>query len=538
MYDHIPLPRWFHGDVVDDYYIYTGHEPKGYGEFIVATLQAYEKWPHKLRGNKDIAKFVHSKIYANIEKWNRNRDWDPIRNLPITEEEKSFWLSLYYLARKQPQQQRTEWKKSARVGGLNLIQPKRNIIERTPWKGDKTHYIAMREMLMDRYSDMSVLILPRQLCPSENYQLPEIIFRDDYIFQPLVLHTENDAHSNMIFWNNVKKTVHRFEPHGGNSPIMFCPKAIDEFVYEKMTPPGWTYIAPHKSLPDSLQTMEVASQENEIENENGYCALWSWVYVDLRLGNPDKDWEVIEAMLYNSGINLSHLARDLSTQVEIFIKNKLRIRYAKVPNKRKKVPTCNELMDGGLLCPKQNICQEYCRENVKTWLPLLMKWIFNNYGHPLGTFTQNSADDTDVYIDGLVFDMGKTYGRKMLDICYIEKRGQYQKRIYNLSTLPNSKKAVTTSLIRNMDKLLLHYSMCKRFGLLMRTSAAIEQINATDMFEMFQYIECGGKHYTFDMEGRTTGIGEIEPKSITDIPFQTMHRNPQKTAIGWRFSTE
>ena len=74
---------------------------------------------------------------------------------------------------------------------------------------------------MDRYNDMSVLILPVVRYPGDRYfKLPEEI-KEDYIFLPLILDCETDAHANMIFLNNVKKTVHRYEPHGGNSPAEF-----------------------------------------------------------------------------------------------------------------------------------------------------------------------------------------------------------------------------------------------------------------------------------------------------------------------------
>jgi hypothetical protein len=116
---------------------------------------------------------------------------------------------------------------------------------------------------------------------------------------------------------------------------------------------------------------------------------------------------------------------------------------------------------------------------------------------------------TDVYIDGLIFDMGED---DKFECCYVTGDNPLGKKIITSSYI-YFKKYYETEMT-STDRILELYHSCKRFGLLMRTDGAVFNITSTNMFEMFEYVESGDKHYIFDSEGNTIKVNSIETESI------------------------
>lgn len=113
--------------------------------------------------------------------------------------------------------------------------------------------------------------------------------KSKYIIIPLGIDLDNGSHANYIIYDVHNITVERFEPHGSTFPIGFnyYPDILDnelEKIFVNIDN-RCIYIRPKQFIPKiGFQTLDVIdSQNKQIGDPGGFCALWSVWYVDMRL---------------------------------------------------------------------------------------------------------------------------------------------------------------------------------------------------------------------------------------------------------------
>jgi len=117
---------------------------------------------------------------------------------------------------------------------------------------------------------------------------------------------KSTAHANMIILDLEKNTAEHLEPHGNEMRGREKLKGLD-FMIENELPKifkkwGFKYSNPNESCPyvRGLQSLEKIGKGTDInrnieldifddftKGQNGLCALWSYILLDLRLSNPD-----------------------------------------------------------------------------------------------------------------------------------------------------------------------------------------------------------------------------------------------------------
>lgn len=111
------------------------------------------------------------------------------------------------------------------------------------------------------------------------------------------------SHQNILIFDNLNKTVDRFDPHGKKDgisvghPVIRSPaynnKEIDAFFknYIKKILPNYNYIDLELSCP-------YLGPQMKADRAEGYCITWSLMFTLLRLLNPDVPTDkLIKAML-------------------------------------------------------------------------------------------------------------------------------------------------------------------------------------------------------------------------------------------------
>lgn len=121
------------------------------------------------------------------------------------------------------------------------------------------------------------------------------------------------GHANALIFDFDKKTITRFEPHGGDPKVPFRPKVIDYNIImdlvkgngtinfkRKMTKEekevflGWRYISPVDYCPNlGPQALEGKLKKMKSKDEQGYCVPWSMIFMQYRVMNPDLSEEQV-----------------------------------------------------------------------------------------------------------------------------------------------------------------------------------------------------------------------------------------------------
>jgi hypothetical protein len=108
----------------------------------------------------------------------------------------------------------------------------------------------------------------------------------------IIFHEAKVNHTNILIFDNKKKTVERFEPHGWEvSQIMFG-KENDERINILLTTYfeefNYRYIEPSTFCPTMKAGPQILSVlENKDKMQKGFCQTWSLWYADFRLTYPD-----------------------------------------------------------------------------------------------------------------------------------------------------------------------------------------------------------------------------------------------------------
>jgi len=98
----------------------------------------------------------------------------------------------------------------------------------------------------------------------------------------------NIAHANMLLYDGVNNSLERFEPFGENGPYSRAFPEIDldaklKKYFSSFLPDNLKYTEPKYICYVGPQNLE----KKRLSNNKGYCAIWVWWYLDLRLSNPD-----------------------------------------------------------------------------------------------------------------------------------------------------------------------------------------------------------------------------------------------------------
>lgn len=144
--------------------------------------------------------------------------------------------------------------------------------------------------------DKGILTFPDKLYNS----LSDKIKSCNYIVIPITLIASvvnESLHANYLIIDTKKKTIERFEPHGGMSLYFYHTDLLDTELIKKLNF-GYKYLRPIDYLPvvgfQSIQSFEnYMYLLNRIGDPEGFCATWGIWYIDLRLSNSGIDQKTL-----------------------------------------------------------------------------------------------------------------------------------------------------------------------------------------------------------------------------------------------------
>ncbi len=94
------------------------------------------------------------------------------------------------------------------------------------------------------------------------------------------------GHTDVLVVDQTKKEIERFDPRGWRED--FNLQEFDRIVKEQVTSLGYNYITGSQYCPMDLFSM--TDEESQVFGRiNGYCTIWSFFWVDMRLRYPDVE---------------------------------------------------------------------------------------------------------------------------------------------------------------------------------------------------------------------------------------------------------
>lgn len=124
-----------------------------------------------------------------------------------------------------------------------------------------------------------------------------------FIIIPIGIEMREGSHAGYLIYDNKLQEVERFEPHGSTSPpgLYYNPNLLDELLEArfKIIDDNIKYVRPKEYLPKvGFQLIDVSeNKKRKIGDPEGFCALWSIWYVDMRLTYKDTDRKELVKML-------------------------------------------------------------------------------------------------------------------------------------------------------------------------------------------------------------------------------------------------
>ena len=124
-----------------------------------------------------------------------------------------------------------------------------------------------------------------------------------YIIIPLGIEIKEGNHAGYLIYDNEKKEIERFEPHGSSGPVglYYNPNLLDELLESKfkLIDENIKYFKPSDYIPKiGFQLFDVIEQKKKkIGDPMGFCALWCIWYVDMRLTYRSYDRKKIVDIL-------------------------------------------------------------------------------------------------------------------------------------------------------------------------------------------------------------------------------------------------
>jgi hypothetical protein len=147
----------------------------------------------------------------------------------------------------------------------------------------------------------------------KNYaqQISNCINRNqDIILIPVViLFTKNEAHANVLIYNNNFKSFSLFEPYGTLASIQEPEKLLYDFLINeinKLIPidkkvkyePSYSVCPNFFSMQRLEETTSKIIKNKNVESE-GYCVIWSLFFSELVLANPERNTKQLYNDIYN-----------------------------------------------------------------------------------------------------------------------------------------------------------------------------------------------------------------------------------------------
>ena len=140
--------------------------------------------------------------------------------------------------------------------------------------------------------------------------------------------TDGSGHANILIYDNVNRTLERFEPYGNLDELLtssnkscFKPN-IDDILFKMFTNKDLIdeYFPPSTFIPNTgLQKIQEDENNMSSKDPGGFCTMWSLFYCDLRLSNPDVDRELLleytMKVFKKSNKSLTQFIRDYSNIV-------------------------------------------------------------------------------------------------------------------------------------------------------------------------------------------------------------------------------
>jgi ankyrin repeat protein len=153
-----------------------------------------------------------------------------------------------------------------------------------------------------------------------------------YIVIPIGIELSNGAHANILFIDNVNKTIERFEPNGSNTPIGFNynHNLLDSLLQSKFNSINYNsinykYLTPSDYLPvigfQMFENMETKICK-KIGDPNGFCGVWStwWAYQRMlninntNINNANVAFELIKYIKFDN-IKFKTVIRNFSNKI-------------------------------------------------------------------------------------------------------------------------------------------------------------------------------------------------------------------------------
>jgi ankyrin repeat protein len=146
-----------------------------------------------------------------------------------------------------------------------------------------------------------------------------------YVIIPIAIILKKGSHANYLIIDMQKNELERFEPNGANPPHKFHynPMFLDNILKKKFQEmiPDLKYFAPHTFLPKiGFQLMDsYENNERKIGDPNGFCAIWSIWYVDMRMKHNalprDKLVKIMISDIKKKNVPFKNLIRNYSIEI-------------------------------------------------------------------------------------------------------------------------------------------------------------------------------------------------------------------------------
>jgi hypothetical protein len=182
-----------------------------------------------------------------------------------------------------------------------------------PYIIDKNNFTLLKTTFNNELAYNITFELLQPIYSISPYILPTIIFwfdENNYFFHPeikkacklalrknqrfliFILNVKpimlNEMHANILLYDTVNNTIERFDPHGVEENSDIFDNSIED-NFKKIFSNDIKYLSPKKYLDKiSFQGFDNTEIKN-ITDLEGYCTPWCYLYLELRLLNPDVE---------------------------------------------------------------------------------------------------------------------------------------------------------------------------------------------------------------------------------------------------------
>lgn len=130
--------------------------------------------------------------------------------------------------------------------------------------------------------------------PEKRFIIIPLLLRNRYKCQ---IRDQNDDHSNILLYDKETGILERFEPHGSKKSLegeWFQTNDLDNEIKTYFKDIVTEYLTPKITCP--LVGPQIQENLENILPGVGFCTIWSFWYIDLRLSNPEIDRILLQAL--------------------------------------------------------------------------------------------------------------------------------------------------------------------------------------------------------------------------------------------------